>query len=737
MSSCKDFTNMKTVRFQIAAFSLSLLVVGCCGAPPVPVTTSVPEAVQEDEPAGFDVGAPIIPRRILYGNPDKAAARLSPDGSRLSFLAPLEGVLNVWVGPASDPSQAKPVTEDKKRGIRIYFWAYTQKHIIYLQDKDGDENWHVYMVDLEKGETKDLTPQEGIRAQIESVSHKRPEEILVGLNDRDPQLHDVYLVNLLTGEKTLAQENPGFAEFIIDDDYNIRFGVKMTKEGGLELLSPPKKPVKGKGKNKGLAKKKAGESKGSVPQQEWETFMTVSPEDTLTTSPIDFDKTGRILYLLDSRDRDTAAFATLNLDTGEKTIISKDDRADLADLMIHPTEKTVEAVAFTYERKQWKTLDTDIAKDFDVLSQVEKGDFEVVSRTLDDKNWIVAYVVDNGPARYFHYDRSTQKANFLFTNRTELENQPLVEMLPRVITSRDNLNLVSYLSLPPGSDPDGDGRPDSPLPMVLNVHGGPWARVSWGYNPTHQWFANRGYAVLSVNFRGSTGFGKGFINASSLEWAGKMHDDLVDAIEWAVEQGIAKQEKVAIFGGSYGGYATLVGLTFTPKTFACGVDIVGPSNLVTLLNSIPPYWAPMINLFTTRVGDHRTDEGKAFLTERSPLTHVDRIERPLLIGQGANDPRVKQNESDQIVKAMQEKQIPVTYVLYPDEGHGFARPENRISFFAVTEAFLSECLGGRFEPIGNDIKGSSIDTPTGAEFVPGLREALEGRSAPTAEEQKR
>ncbi len=260
--------------------------------------------------------------------------------------------------------------------------------------------------------------------------------------------------------------------------------------------------------------------------------------------------------------------------------------------------------------------------------------------------------------------------------------------------------------------------------MVLLVHGGPWFRANWGYDPVAQFLANRGYAVLSANFRGSTGFGKEFINAGNLEWGGKMHDDLIDAVEWAIEEGIADPGRVAIMGASYGGYATLVGMTFTPETFACGVEVVGPSNLVTLLESLPPYWQPEIEQWATRVGDHRTEEGRAFLYDRSPLTHVDRIIRPLLIGQGANDPRVKQAESDQITEAMQEKNIPVTYLLYPDEGHGFDRPENDLSFFAVSEAFLAEWLGGRFEPVGDDFQGSSITVPTGAEQIPGLMDAL-------------
>ena len=326
--------------------------------------------------------------------------------------------------------------------------------------------------------------------------------------------------------------------------------------------------------------------------------------------------------------------------------------------------------------------------------------------------------------QFYRYDRDAQEAQFLFTHQRELEGLPLAKMHPVVIESRDGLNLVSYYTLPAGSDRDGDGRPDEPLPAVLWVHGGPWSRDNWGFNQVHQWLANRGYAALSVNFRASTGFGKDFLNAGNLELGAKMHDDLIDGVEWAIQEGIGDPDQVAIMGGSYGGYATLVGLTLTPETFACGVDLVGMSNLVTWFETIPSYWEPQIDLFAARLGDARTEEGRALLTERSPLTHVDRIQRPLLIGQGANDPRVKQTESDQIVQAMQERDIPVTYVLYPDEGHGFARPENRLSFFAVAEAFLHEHLGGRFEPIGDEFEGSSITVPVGAKEVPGLEAAL-------------
>ena len=646
-----------------------------------------------------DDATPLIPRKVIFGNPDKAAARLSPDGTQLSFLAPVDGVMNVWVGPADNVDAAKPVTFDKHRGVRNYFWAYTSRHILYTQDKNGDENWRVYSLNLGTNETKDLTPTEGVQARIEGVSQNFPEEILVGLNDRNPQLHDVYRVNIETGEKSLHLENDGYPSFVFDDDYVVRFAQRFTPDGGTEIL---KRTAEGG----------------------WEPFITVGHDDSMTTSPAGFDKTGHILRMIDSRGRNTAAFTAINLDTGEQTVIAENPRADISGGTGHPTEKTVEAVTFTYLRQEWKILDKSIEPDMAYLRTVADGDFSITSRTLDDKHWLVVYVMDDGPVRYYKYDRPARKAHFLFTNRKALEGVPLAKMHPVVIKSRDGLDLVSYLTLPVGSDKDGDGRPEKPVPLVLNVHGGPWARDGWGYDGYHQWLANRGYAVLAVNFRGSTGLGKDFVNAADKEIGGKMHDDLVDAVKWTIKQRIADPEKIAIFGGSYGGYAVLWGMTTTPDLFACGVDIVGPSSLVTLLESIPPYWVPIVEMFASRMGDHRTEEGRAFLLKRSPLTYVDNICRPLLIGQGANDPRVKQAEADQIVKAMQAKKIPVTYVLFSDEGHGFARPENNLAFNAIMEAFLAEHLGGRFEPIGDDFANSSVQVLAGADEVNGLNEAL-------------
>jgi dipeptidyl aminopeptidase/acylaminoacyl peptidase len=701
-----------SMNLRPALFVLAAAALGCAGAPPPPEElpaepATPPGAEGAPAPATTAKSTPrmdpnLIPRAVLFGNPDRAAPMISPDGKQLAFLAPEGGVLNVWVAPASDPGAAKAVTHEKERGIRTYFWAYSSQQILYLQDKGGDENFHAYLVDLGKNETKDLTPMAGVRVNVEGVSPKIPGEVLLGINQRDPKHHDLYRADLKTGKLTLVAENKdGFAGYVTDDDYKARLALRMVSDGTQDLLKPDPKA-----------------------KNAWVSYLKIPAEDTLTTSPVDFDKAGKVLYMNDSRGRDTAALFAVDIDSGKQTLLAQDPKADITGTLVHPTEKRVQAAASTRERTRWQVLDKSIQPDFDALGKVAPGDFRVTSRSLDDKTWIVTYVLDDGPVRYYRYDRTSKKADFLFTNKKDLEGVPLAKMRPVTIKSRDGLDLVSYVTLPKASDPDADGKPDKPLPLVLLVHGGPWARDGWGLNASHQWLANRGYGVMSVNFRGSTGLGKKFTNAGDKEWAAKMHDDLIDAVKWAVDAKIADVAKVAIQGGSYGGYSTLVGLTFTPDTFACGVDIVGPSNLRTLLSTIPPYWAPMRTLFAHRVGDLETDEGKKLLDERSPLGRVASIKKPLLIGQGANDPRVKQSEADQIVKAMQERKIPVTYVLYSDEGHGFARPENRMSFNAVNEIFLAQCLGGAYQPVGADFKGSTIAVPAGAEQIHGLSEAI-------------
>ena len=642
----------------------------------------------------------LIPRKTLFGNPERTDVRISHDGTRISYLAPVDGVMNVWVAPVDAIQDARPVTQDTGRGIRLYFWTYNPGYIMYVQDREGDENWHVYATDVESGETRDLTPFEGVHAMPEPPSDRFPDEVVIGINNREPQHHDLYRVNMLTGESRLIVKNDfGAAEFVIDRDLNPRLAHVVPPQDGSHLL----------------ALSDSGE---------WEQSMTIGPEDDLTTFPLYFDAEGRTLYMFDSRNRDTSALVAVDAETGDAHEVAADPRADVAGTMIHPVTRHPQAVAFEYDRVEWNILDDSIAADIERITDDCKGQFSVTSCSMDESKWIIEYERDNRPSTYYLYTRETGDLDYLLSDRPDLEGFELASMHSAIVRSRDGLDIIVYYTLPVGSTGATVDRPVEPLPTALLVHGGPWGRDSWGYDAEHQLLANRGYAVISVNFRGSTGLGKQFVNAGNMEWAGAMHDDLIDVVEWAVEQGIADRDRIAIMGGSYGGYATLVGLTFTPEVFACGVDIVGPSNLNTLLESVPPYWEPMIAMFRTRVGDNSTEDGRQFLAERSPLSRVDSIVRPLLIGQGANDPRVKQAESDQIVNAMKERGIPVTYALYPDEGHGFARPENNLSFMAAAEAFLARCLGGRYEPIGDDFENSSIQVLAGESDVPGLSEKL-------------
>jgi dipeptidyl aminopeptidase/acylaminoacyl peptidase len=528
-----------------------------------------------------------------------------------------------------------------------------------------------------------------VRCFVQQTSPHFPRELLIGHNERDKRYFDIYRVDVATGESTLVEVNEGFEEHFTDLQCRVRYAIRRADNGDIEYLH----------------RQRGGE---------WDLFTRVSAEDAMVTRAIELSADGRELYWLDSRGRDTAAVVAQDLERGTMRVMAEDQRADFVALLLDPVTNRPIAAAAAHERTRWQVLDPDYEADFAYLTRLSLGDLAITSMSQSHRHWIVAYVRDDAPLEYVHYDRDAKQSRPLFSSAPAFERAPLVPMQPISIRARDGLELASYLSLP------RETCLGTRLPMVLLVHGGPWARDLWGLSPDHQWLANRGYAVLSVNFRGSTGFGKAFVNAANLEWAGKMHDDLIDAVDWAISAGIADPTRVAIMGTSYGGYAALVGLTFTPEKFACAVDIVGISNLVTFLNTIPEYWMPWKSLWKVRMGDYTTETGQRFLEERSPLNHADHIVRPLLIGQGANDVRVKPSESEQIVEAMQRHGIPVTYVYYSDEGHGFGRPENRRSFAAVAEAFLAAHLGGRVEHPGRDFEGSTLEFKAGRELIPGL-----------------
>ncbi|QMW21511.1 S9 family peptidase [Sandaracinobacteroides saxicola] len=644
--------------------------------------------------------APLIERSVLFGNPVRANARISPDGQWVSWTAPSNGVMNIWVAPAADPAKARVLTTETTRPIRQYFWAPNSRQVMFIQDKGGDENFLLYGVDVKTGKQTTLTPFEKTRVQIVGISNRVPNRILVGLNNRDPKWHDIHSLDLDSGKLTLVKEGTGFASAVADDNLNLRVMSRPNAAGGEDWF----------------------EVKGTTVADK--PFVSFGIDDSQTTAAIGFRDDDRTMYMLDSRGRNTAALFARDMTTGKATLLAEDARADIDNVMANPKTGLIEAWSSNYLKADWRVLSPAVKDDIAFLDSKAKGAWSVVSRTLADDRWVVTTEPSDAPPAAWLYDRKAKSLTKMFVGRPALERKPLARMHPVEIASRDGKTLVSYLTLPPTSDPDGDGRPAAPVPMVLFVHGGPWARDDYGYAGTVQFLANRGYAVLQVNFRGSTGFGKAFVNAGNGAWGREMHDDLLDGVQWAVKNGVTTADKVAIMGGSYGGYATLAGLAFTPTAFACGVDIVGPSNLSTLLSTVPPYWESFRKQLIARMGDPDTEAGRAWLKERSPLFSADRIVRPLLIGQGANDPRVKQAESDQIVAAMQAKNIPVTYVLFPDEGHGFARPVNNIAFNAVTENFLARCLGGRAQPIGGDVRASTAKVPHGAEYAPGLADAL-------------
>ncbi len=611
----------------------------------------------------------LIPRRVLFGNPERISPRISPDGTRLAWIAPHEDVLNVWVAPASaqagvDWAAARVVTDDTDRGIRMFAWAHDARHLLYLQDTGGDENWRLHDVDTETMQRRDLTPFEGVQTQFVAMEPKFPTEVLVALNRDNPQLHDVYRLDLVTGELTKEVTNPGSVGWLADAQLVVRATTQPQPDGSLVFLVR------------------------DAPGADWRPLLTIPADDALTSDPIAFSEDGSSLLGTSSVGANTGRLVRIDLATGAQEVLAEDPQADVSDVRIHPDTREPQIVAFQKDRSEYLVLDPSVAADLEVIRALHPGDPVFQGADDADAVWLVAFTTDSGPIPYFAYDRASQAGRFLFTSRPELSRYELAAMEPFSFTARDGLVIHGYATFPPGAERSG-------LPTVLNVHGGPWTRNAWGFDPEAQWLANRGYLCVQVNYRGSTGYGKAFVNAGDREWGGKMHDDLIDAVAFVTGQGWADPARIAIYGGSYGGYAALVGATFTPEEFCCAVDIVGPSSLKTLIETIPPYWAPMVAQFHRRVGDPEKDA--EFLWSRSPLSRVSDIRIPLLIAQGANDPRVKQAESEQIVTALADAGIEYEYLLFPDEGHGFAKPENRLRFYAAAERFLARHLGGRAE----------------------------------------
>ncbi|HUF33184.1 MAG TPA: S9 family peptidase [Acidimicrobiales bacterium] len=618
---------------------------------------------------------PLIPLEDLFENPERAGARISPDGTKLGYLAPEENRLNVWVRSldASD-DDAVCVTHDHVRGIMDWRWSRDSQRILYMQDQGGNENYHLHVAELDRPTqaARDLTPFDGVRVMIAHVPHDDPTHILIAMNQREPSAFDVHRLDLTTGELEMVAENPGnIGDWTTDPQGRLRAATAQTPEGDTEIL---------------------------VRDDEGEDFRSLTVYANEDGGDVfGFTPDGDALWVSSARDTDRRRLVRLRLDSGEEEIVDEHPDVDLASAVIRERTGELLAAVYVVERLEWHFHDDTFEAACQAARRLHHGDLQGVTMSEDEQRWVVVFNDDREPGVTFSFDAGTAAGEFLFKPRPKLDPEALAPMRPVTITSRDGLSLSSFLTLPLGVEPTG-------LPMVLLVHGGPWAQDVWGYQPEVQLLANRGYAVLQVNYRGSTGYGKGFTHAAEREFGRKMHDDLVDAVEWAIKEGVADADRVAIYGGSYGGYASLCGVTFTPDLFAAAIAYVGPSSLVTLIRSFPAYWRPFLQGSWFRyVGDPGTEEEPveevvADLLDRSPLTHVDRITTPLMVVQGANDPRVTKVESDQIVAALEERGVEVEYLVKDDEGHGFANPENRLDLYRAMEQFFARHLGGRTTP---------------------------------------
>ncbi len=606
---------------------------------------------------------PVVPRELLFGNPERVLPSLSPDGTRLGFIAPVEGVLNVWVGPADDPAAARPVTNDRGRGIRSYAFCHDDATLGYLQDTDGNEDWRLYALDLATGEAELVTPGEGVHAMILGHNRWHPQTVLVGLNADNAQLHDIYRLDLTDRSLVKVEDNPGFAGWLIDSNLAVRGGLSMTEDGG-EIVH-----LRG--------------DDGA-----YEPWKEVAPEDVATTGVLGYVRDGSALLIMTSVDANASRLVRLDLATGQEKVLAEDPQYDVSGVVLHPDTLEPQSVIFAKDRAEWVHIDTSFGAEVDKLRGRLRGEIGISRSVRSDRRWLVTDAPSDGAVHYYVYDRDAETLDFLFAHKPQLDDYVLAPMQPFAFTARDGLEVHGYVTFPQGVE-----RRD--LPAVLNVHGGPWARDDWGFDPEAQWLANRGYVTLQVNYRGSVGYGKAFGNAADKQWGRAMHTDLLDALDHVVAAGWVDKTRIGIMGGSYGGYAALVGAAFTPDVFRCAIDLVGPSNLLTLLNSLPEYWKPAITFMYAKVGNPETE--RDMLWERSPLSRVDDIRIPILVAQGKNDPRVKQAEAEQIVAALRDKGIPHEYLLFEDEGHGLAKPENRERYYAAAEAFLAEHLGGRTE----------------------------------------
>jgi dipeptidyl aminopeptidase/acylaminoacyl peptidase len=620
---------------------------------------------------------PLIDRELFFGDPEISGAQISPDGKYIAFLKPLNKTRNIWVKPTDAPfDSAKPITNDTKRPIPGYLWSRDGKFVLYVQDKLGDENYSVYAVNpgeapaagAEVPAARNLTDVKGVRTMLYEVPRSEPDIVYVGLNDRDKSWHDLYKIRISTGERTLLRQNTDrITGWIFDRKDQLRLATRSAGNGDTEILRVDEK---------GLTK-------------------IYSCDVLETCGPVRFHKDGKRFYLQTNKGtgENLVKLVLMDVEAGNEELVERDpdNRVDFEGAEFSDVSDGLIATVYQYEKRRIYWKDRAFEADYKFLeSKLPGSEINFASHTRDEKLWLISANSDTEPGQTYLFDRQSKKLTLQYKLREKLPRQDLAPMEAIRYESSDGLEIPAYLTLP-------KGMPAKNLPTLILPHGGPWGRDVWGYNGFAQFFANRGYAVLEPNFRASTGYGKKFLNAGNRQWGDKMQDDLTWGAKYLAAKGIADPKRTGIIGGSYGGYATLAGVTFTPELYAAAVSIVGPSNLITLLDSIPPYWEPIRKLFYQRMGDPTTPEGKAQLQRQSPLNSAGKIKTPLMVVQGAHDPRVNKAESDQIVIALRDKGFPVEYLVAPDEGHGFARPVNNMAMIATAEKFFAHYLGGRYQ----------------------------------------
>jgi dipeptidyl aminopeptidase/acylaminoacyl peptidase len=642
------------------------------------VTTVVAQDKDKKAPATGGL-PPVIDRELIFGNPEIAGAQISPNGKYLTFLKPWKDTRNVYVKGVDEPfSAARLMTTEAKRPVAGYFWSRDSKYILYIKDNDGDENFNIYAVDpaakpaagAEAPPSRDMTGVKGARVQIIDIPKNDPDTIYIGLNDRDKAWHDLYKLKLSTGEKTLVRKNTErITGWEFDLSGNLRLAIRSADNGDNEILR--------------------------VDSDKFTKIYSCTVMETC--GPLEFTKDGKRVYIQTNKgDADLVALELFDPESGKTEMVESDPmkRVDFGGAVFSQVTDELVLTSYLDDKQRVYFKNKEFEADYKWLqSKLPGKELALGSRTRDEQTWVVTAYSDTEPGETYIFDRKGHKLVKQFTVREKLPRESLAKMEPVHYKSSDGLEIPAYLTLP-------KGVPAKNLPTVIFPHGGPWGRDIWGYNGYAQFFANRGYAVLSPNFRASTGYGKKFLNAGNLQWGRTMQDDITWGVKYLVDKGISDPKRIGIFGGSYGGYATLAGVAFTPDVYAAAVDLFGPSNLITLLDSIPPYWESIRKTFHVRMGDPNTPEGKALLIERSPLTSAAKIKTPLLIAQGANDPRVNHAESEQIVIALRDRGFPVEYLLIPDEGHGFARPVNNMASVLATEKFFAKYLGGRAEEGG-------------------------------------